>query len=252
MIKDDIIAIANKFTKDCQSDYIFDAPIFAFGSADDELYEQYKSTDIIGGHFLTPLEWLPSAKTVISFFLPYADSIKKSNSHDCTWPSEEWLHGRYEGQLFINELLKHIRKQLLGSGYSCLVPAFDSRFGYGDSEDKFASNWSERHAAFACGLGTFGLSKGIITEKGTCGRLGSILTALDLPKDTRQYNDIYEYCSMCGLCIPRCPVKAISFEEGKEHAPCSEFLKRVGEIHKPRYGCGKCQINVPCESRRAK
>lgn len=57
------------------------------------------------------------------------------------------------------------------------MPGLDARFvkivadrnftGYaGISEKTFGSNWSERHAAYVCGLGTFGLSKGLITDKG--------------------------------------------------------------------------------------
>ena len=49
---------------------IFDTPIFAFGSTDDDLYQRYLSPDVIGNHFLPPQEWLPGAKTVISCFLP--------------------------------------------------------------------------------------------------------------------------------------------------------------------------------------
>ena len=40
----------------------------------------------------------------------------------------------------------------------------------------------------------------------------------------------------------------ISLENGKDHLICSKFLKTTKEKYKPRYGCGKCQINVPCES----
>lgn len=46
-----------------------------------------------------------------------------------------------------------------------------------------------------------------------------------------------------------CPANAISIENGKNHIICSEFLDITMEKHKPRYGCGKCQIDVPCESR---
>ena len=54
--------------------------------------------------------------------------------------------------------------------------------------------------------------------------------------------------AMCGVCIDRCPVQAISFENGMKPALCSGFLNKVSEKHNPRYGCGKCQVSVPCES----
>jgi len=36
-----------------------------------------------------------------------------------------------------------------------------------------ASSWSERHAAYAAGLGTFSLNDALITPKGIAHRLGS-------------------------------------------------------------------------------
>lgn len=265
MDKKAIIESAIAFTQVCSQNYIsedvaicpeyvgmklFEAPIFAFGAADDEIYTSYKSAGVIGGHFLTPAEWLPGARTVISFFLPFTERIKSANSQGIEWPAKEWLHGRIEGQKLVVALSAHLNSLLLDAGYESLVPPIDTRFKVGSGTSKFTSNWSERHAAFACGLGTFGLSRGLITNKGMCGRFGSVLTSLDLPADGRQYSDTYEYCIMCGLCAIQCPVNDISLEEGKKFTACSTFLDEVARIEKPRYGCGKCQVTVPCESER--
>jgi len=175
------------------------------------------------------------------------------NRREKTWPSEEWLHGRIEGQAFLNKLCMHLKSVLIDEGYDSLVPALDERFWSNNDgtkhKAKFTSNWSERHVAFVCGLGTFGLSKGLITPKGIAGRLGSIITELYLPPDKREYENIYEYCSMCGKCVKNCPVDAITIEKGKDHYPCSAFVDKTSEKYKPRYGCGKCQVAVPCESR---
>ena len=262
MDKEKIIADAHRFTQTSPDNYvsgeialsedlagmkIFDSPIFAFGSADDELYTMYKSSDIIGAHFLSPSEWLPDAKTVISFFLPFTERIKSANAADYHWPANEWLHGRIEGQELVKELSVFIQKILSDAGYVSIAPGLTARSQMGNATVTYTSKWSERHAAFACGLGTFGLSKGLITEKGTCGRFGSVLTQWESQCDGRRYEDIYEYCVMCGSCISHCPAKAISFEEGKKHPACSDYINKVLEKHSPRYGCGKCQVNVPCE-----
>jgi len=234
----------------CVGMKIFETPIFAFGSVSDGLYTKFKSLDVIGSHFLSPAEWLPTAKTVIAFFLPYTKVIKDANSADCRMPADEWLHGRWEGQQLLVQLTEYLVKILFEAGFKSLAPSLDERYKTGNAENniRFTSNWSERHVAFACGLGTFGLSKGIITQKGVSGRFGSILTELDLPKDSKNYDDIYEYCTMCGVCIKRCPAEAISFDGGKQSASCGDFLDMVHEKFKPRYGCGKCQTGVPCES----
>ena len=234
---------------------IYEAPVFAFGASDDEYFTLFKDPSIIGKHFLLPREWLPGARTVISFFLPFSEAVRKGNSESGIWPSEGWLHGRIEGQAFLNKLCMHLRSELIDAGYDSLVPSLDGRFwaktGLNiDSphpEASFTSNWSERHAAFVCGLGTFGLSKGLITSKGIAGRFGSVLTELYLPPDKRGYDNVYEYCTMCGTCVKNCPVNAISMEMGKNHTICSRFLDKTAEKYKPRYGCGKCQVGVPCE-----
>ena len=265
MTRDELIANAVKLTDESPGNYIsreaaldpsyvgiriFGHPVFAIGAADDDIFNKYKSPDVIGDYFIPPAEWLPGAKSVISFFLPYTERIKTSNAADYKWPSNEWLHGRYEGQIFMKELSYHIHSLLIGAGHKSLIPAFDDRLraGVGESQKRYASSWSERHAAYACGLGTFGLSNGLITEKGVCGRFGSVLTDLDLPKDVRRYDGVYDYCNMCGECVSHCPAGAISINGGQNPFKCSDFLDRTSEKHKPRYGCGKCQVNVPCES----
>ena len=222
---------------------LFGTPIFGFGAPDDVLFESFQAPGVIGSHFLPPLAWMPGAKTVISFFLPYTETIKAANAACHPWPAEEWLHGRAEGQLLIGAIYGYIREFLNEAGYQCLVPTQDSRFQSGEN----TSNWSERHIAFATGLGTFGLSKGLITEAGICGRFGSVLTDLHLPQDTRPYENSHAYCNMCGGCIPRCPVSAISFA-GKDSALCADFMDKSYEKFQPRYGCGKCQVGVACES----
>lgn len=239
---------------------IYDSPIFAFGTADDPLFQKLKDRTVIGRHVLLPQEWLPQAKTVVSFFLPFSETVRSSNRLDLTWPSQEWLYGRIEGQMFINKLCLHLQSGLAQAGYSSIVPAIDPRFRANTEPDKsasngdcepmgaYTSNWSERHAAFICGLGTFGLSKGLITAKGIAGRFGSIITELELSPDIRNYTDVDEYCTKCGACVKKCPVEAISLTTGKDHRVCSLYLGQIAEKYKPRYGCGKCQVGVPCEN----
>lgn len=275
MNKEELIRISSDFVNNSESNIIteeiaiskevvgmkiFEAPIFGFAATEDEYFRTLKEPSAIGEHFLLPNEWLPESKTVISFFLPFTEAVRNGNRKDMYWPSKEWLHGRIEGQAFLNKFLKHLKSIFIDCGYSSIAPSLDERFwsksGFKSEDNEmdykrtlsFTSNWSERHVAFACGIGTFGLSKGIITQKGMAGRLGSIITELDLEPDKRDYENIYEYCSMCGKCVKNCPANAISLIYGKNHDACSDFLDKTAEKYKPRYGCGKCQINVPCES----
>ena len=219
MNKQGLIKMASYFVENSKENYIakefaisenvvgmkiFEEPIFGFASPDDEYFTLFKESSAIGNHFLSPKEWLPQSKTVISFFLPFTQVVKQGNRKDLSWPSEEWLHGRIEGQALLNKLCLHLNSELINAGYNSLVPSLDERFwsktefntNSPHPDVSFTSTWSERHVAFVCGLGTFGLSKGLITLKGTAGRFGSIVTELYLPPDKREYEKINEYCSM--------------------------------------------------------
>ncbi len=238
---------------------LFDAPLVGFSSAEDPLFEKLKEPGVIGPHHLGPGEWLPGTRTVISFFLPFTQEVRSSNRSQDGIPSPGWLYGRVEGQQFVNAFAGHIAALLEEQGFRALVPAQDPRFRSVTLPDRslegawegisFSSNWSERHAAYICGLGTFGLSKGLITEKGMAGRFCSILTNGVFPPTPRAYTGVYDYCIRCGACLRRCPGEAITLEAGKDHLKCAAFVGGTMKRYAPRYGCGKCQIQVPCESR---
>jgi epoxyqueuosine reductase len=120
-----------------------------------------------------------------------------------------------------------------------------------------ASSWSERHAAYASGLGTFGLSDGLITPKGKAIRVGSVVTDLVLQPSSQKYrthrsNCLYYYNKTCNVCAVRCPAGAIT-SKGHDKDKCSEYAyKVIGPSKKAEYGvkiagCGLCQTKVPCE-----
>lgn len=226
---------------------IFDPPLLGVADARDPLFEKMKEASVIGQHFLVPTEWLPQAKSVISFFLPFTKEVRDSNKKIANWPSLEWLHARIEGQAFVLDLCRYLDSILLEAGHTNIIPATDPRFTMNDKPPTFTSNWSERHVAFVAGLGTFSLSKGLITKKGMAGRFGSVITSLELATDKRKYTEIDEYCNHCGVCMENCLVNAISYEQGKKHEPCGAYIDETAVKFSPRYGCGKCQVNVPCE-----
>ena len=227
---------------------IFDAPIFGVAAADDSLFDDYRRPEVIGEYFLPPGTWLPGAKSVVSYFLPFSKTVRVSNRRRGE-PAAAWLHGRIEGQQFLKKLSLALKDYLETAGFPSVVPILEPGFyKVIDKENNiFSSSWSERHVAYAAGLGTFGLSKNLITRLGSAGRFGSVVTELELPPTQRPYTAVYEYCSMCLSCVGRCPVEAIDPEKGKDKLVCRIHAELMMELYNPRYGCGKCQTAVPCE-----
>lgn len=251
---------------------MYEEPLVGFASAGDGIFETYRRKEVIGKNFMGPDEWLPGAKTVVSFFLPFTEDVRYSNrikvsggkyakadTDDIsrTDPSTEWLYARIEGQEFIGRYMAALKQHFEEKGMKACVPALDERFGLrieftakGLRPDFHAdSKWSERHAAYACGLGTFGLSRGLITEKGMAGRFASIIITEELEPAVRPYTGIDDYCIRCGACVRNCPANAISLEHGKNNIKCNRHVEKMKAKYAPRYGCGKCQVGVPCEFR---
>ncbi|MDR1042656.1 MAG: 4Fe-4S binding protein [Clostridiales Family XIII bacterium] len=227
---------------------IFDDPIVGVCSADDELLLSYRDNAEANTYMLMPDEWLPGATSVASIFLPLSERVRASNRGDGP-VSYEWLHGRIEGQECVIALATCLAEWL----GEAVIPVKDARFKLTRNEDadptrKFTSNWSERHVAHAAGLGTFAMPGGVITRKGTAGRLVSIVTTQDIERTPRDYEGVYDYCISCGKCVARCPVGAVSEDMRKDAVRCSAQVDVPKKTHGVYYGCGKCQTAVPCES----
>jgi epoxyqueuosine reductase QueG len=221
---------------------IWDEPLVGVASCADPLWHILKQPEVVGPQHRSPQEWLPRAQAVVSYFLPFTQAIRQSNWEDGL-PSKEWLYGRYEGEMINHALARYIAKLVIGAGGEAVVPVLDYQFAQTDSR----SNWSERHVAYIAGLGTFSLTRALITAKGAAGRFGSVVVDLELVPTPRLYEEKDEYCSKCGACISRCPVQAID-DKGKDHRICCTYIDQVRDIYQPKYGCGKCQTHVPCES----
>ena len=222
-----------------------------------------KKEGVIHPEYLAPPEWLSCAKTVISFFLPFTAEVRKSNrnrtdaSYEPDIPqrcSAEWLHARIEGQIFLDKITNYIQSILENESFETVCPTTSGKLRM---ITPYISTWSERHAAYTAGLGTFGLSKGLITKKGMAGRFGSVITNAEFDADIRPYSKPFEYCTMCGACMMKCPAGAIDRTKGcalgKDQLICGPYvtgskLSPHGANQRVRYGCGKCQCGVPCES----
>jgi len=248
-----------------QRERIFDAPLVGFSSGADPLYDEYKSH--IGSFYFKPLELFKKSFpghelkaddiTVISWIIPSTAATRREQAEQDRYPSERWARTRDLGEKFNIAIRSHLVEQLETAGIPAVAPLLSPHWARSD-KGPYApcSNWSERHAAYAAGLGTFGLCDGLITPVGKAMRTGSVIAAVRVPPSTRPYDDHHAYClhfteNTCRKCIPRCPVKALS-EKGHDKQRCMQYTEHTMHNYiKKTYGletyaCGLCQSWVPC------
>jgi epoxyqueuosine reductase QueG len=237
-----------------------------FARGDDPLFDSYKQH--VGPYHWTPweifalsfpgVEVQPADLTVVSWVLPQTTRTKVDNRRRDVYPAERWARSRIYGEAFNSQLREHVATKLTEIGHEAVAPYLSPHWESKSSEAfVYSSIWSERHAAFASGLGTFGLCDGLITPRGKAMRVGSVVTRAQIPATARPYEDHQAYClffanGTCGDCIPRCPVGAIN-ETGHDKEVCRAHLSTTEEYVKNEYGfegygCGLCQTGVPCES----
>ncbi|MDR1777387.1 MAG: 4Fe-4S ferredoxin [Desulfovibrio sp.] len=246
----------------------FGQPLLGFASGGDSLWTEFKKH--IGEFHWTPVEAFrlaypgenpsPEELTVVSWILPQTTSTRKDQRKQKTYPSERWARNRIMGEQHVNQgLRKHLPDTLASRGVQALAPMLLPEWSRVECDKLvYASTWSERHAAYVAGLGTFGLCDGLITPVGKSMRTGSVIMRAALPPSPRPYSSHREYClffnsGTCGKCIKRCPVGALS-ADGHDKRRCREFLQGTTRpyvnktYHFDGYGCGLCQVGVPCET----
>jgi epoxyqueuosine reductase len=247
----------------------WEKPHIAIARGDDPLFLYHK--ELIGSFLWTPEEAyalafpnspVPACELqVISYVLPQTAKTRTDQRQEKTLPSERWARSRFHGEEFNCDLRLHLAETLTKAGYPSVAPERLPDFDYQQSE-KFglASNWSERHAAFVAGHGTFSLSDAMITRWGKAVRFGSVVSRIDLPITERVYGeDHHAWClwyakGTCGACAKRCPVDAITTEEGHDKQVCFRYIRGTTAPYATKtYGtgatpCGLCQVKIPCES----
>ena len=244
----------------------WDSALVGFASGADQIWQQYK--EYVGAFHWTPWEVFNQHRpaenvsaeqlTVISWILPQRDLVRKTNRRGKKYPSEEWARIRVYGEKFNVALRQHVAESLEQAGHPAVAPMLVPNWTIVNSKRfSYASSWSERHAAHAAGLGTFGLCDGLVTARGKAMRAGSVVARVSIQPTPRPYANHRAYClyyhdGTCGKCIDRCPVRAIT-EAGHDKEKCREHLVRSREYVKKTYnfegyGCGLCQVGVPCEA----
>lgn len=200
---------------------------------------------------------------LISMAFPQTMETKESQIKEHQCPSKNWIVSRGEWEPLMQEFSGKLVAALEEMGVRAVSIDLQPQFSRMTSGNLgIASTWSHRHGAYAAGLGTFGLSEGLITEKGKAMRISTLVIEAEVDKTTREYQSHHEWClfyqdGSCGLCINRCPVSAIS-EEGHDKELCANYEDLVEANYWPKdlqrgdyiFGCGLCQVDIPCQNKR--
>jgi epoxyqueuosine reductase QueG len=224
-------------------------PLTGFARADDPRFSRLK--EIVSPSHLLPCDILAGAKTVICFYVPFSDDIIQTNEAGID-ASREWALC----YIICNKLIKFISEELASlfgaAGYHCgLVPAT-----HNFDEKRLLSDWSHRHAAWVAGLGSFGENNMLITEKGCCGRYGTLVTDWQAAEQDYPAAEQREHClarrgKSCRLCHKKCPAGAYKDGFFDRHACYSRCLHNAALHNELGFAdvCGKCLCGLPCSSR---
>jgi hypothetical protein len=231
--------------------FILGEPLVQFADGDDPIFMEFKN--IIDPVHLTPREALartfnrspediPAPISVISWISPITSKGRESNYQSKHTSSQIWLDAQKRKKKTIFAMADHMVNFITEMGYLAVSPLRQPYFKPNNDNAKIHSNWSERHIAYAAGLGTFGRSDLFISEFGVAHACGSVVTDLVLPTSPRTATDVYANCiahvtGKCRGCIDRCPNDAIT-ENGHDHQKCRPHTASCN---------GLCQTRVPCE-----
>lgn len=222
--------------------YLFRRPLVGCADADDRILGRI--TDITHGGHLAPTDIIRDARSVVAFFLPFTCEVAEENRPGPT-ASRRWAEAYTHTNALISHVMKAVREDLedggVRVGYRSPTGGFDAGL--------LMADWSHRHVAYACGLGTLGLHNLLITEAGCCGRLGSFVLDRHLEATPRPGEErcLHRRGADCTVCVDLCPVGALT-TDGFDRHRCYDHLLSA----KARYTeypsasvCGKCTLG-PC------
>lgn len=218
-------------------------PLVAYADPADPLFNELKT--IISPSHLLPADLLPAARTVVAYFLPFEPPVPESNISG-RLSSKTWATAYVETNTLIADLNRSLTTELAKHGYKAATLPATHDF----DRVKLISTWSHRHVAYIAGLGKFGLNNMLITAKGCCGRIGTLVIDVPIAKTARPNREycLYKLNGSCTACQDRCVNNALVngvFDRQKCWAMCRENAAQFQHLG-PASVCGKCLVGVPC------
>ncbi|SMP51960.1 epoxyqueuosine reductase [Anoxynatronum buryatiense] len=219
------------------------SPLTAFAPAEDPRFHHIKNWGQ-PKHQL-PSDLLPEARTVVAYFLPFLPVIPHSNRNG-RLASREWGRAYLLTNQLIADLNLFLKDQLEQAGFKAAFAQATHNF----DETTLMSVWSHRHVAYLAGLGNFGLNNMLITEKGCCGRVGTLVTSalVTCQPMTPAETCLYRYNGSCGLCVQRCVNGSLTLDAFDRHRCYEMCLENASALSSMGLAdvCGKCTVGLPC------
>jgi epoxyqueuosine reductase len=274
----------NRLPEEFGGERIFADPLLGVARGDDPIFLKFK--EVVHPEHLTPVEmWvktglpdeahLAERVRVLSIVFPFHSEIREAGKAAKDMPPEIYCVARNLANVFKREVVTRTVAFFQEAGFQATAGMLSRAYEIIARDfPRLASTWSERHLAFAAGLGSFSLHEGLITEAGCNVRLASVLTNAPLEITRRRNDDPFANClqhatGKCGKCVKRCPGGALSLE-GHDKMKCYLFGRVVDKEMNPRVGkflkthrrvidgkeqitypvgCALCQFGVPCMDR---
>ncbi|MEJ2210349.1 MAG: epoxyqueuosine reductase [Anaerolineae bacterium] len=219
-------------------------PLVAFAAADDERFVALRT--VAEPSHLLPTDLLPGARSVISFFLPFAPWVVEANARQRQEVAREWAVAYVETNALIGRITARLVEALAGQGVRAAAEPATHNF----DPVSLVSRWSHKSVAVIAGLGNFGLHQMVITDAGCAGRFGSLVLDADLPAAPAPPRErcLYFYDGSCLECVYACPAGALDTDEPLDKQACYRRLLDVAAAYEDlglADVCGKCATG-PC------
>ena len=143
--------------KEMDTEHLFGEPIFGYSAADDPQYATL--SQIVKDDILTPLEIMPNAHTVVSFYIPFTRETVQANRKAET-SAREWALSSSRCNDIINESCNRTIEKLEAEG--CQASTFKATYGF--DAQTFHTAWPHKSAAVISGVGKFGKNRLVITK----------------------------------------------------------------------------------------
>jgi epoxyqueuosine reductase QueG len=219
-------------------------PLIAYVAAEDPRLAQLRA--IVHESHMLPSDLLPGAKSIVSFFLPFAPWVLEANAQGQHEVAREWAVAYVETNALIGRMTSHLIDVLAGQGIRAAAEPATHNF----DPVNLISRWAHKSVAVIAGLGSFGLHQLVITDAGCAGRFGSLVLDAKLPVTVYEQKErcLYYHDGSCMDCVQWCPVEAIDPGEPLDKQRCRARCRDVAQVY-AEIGlvqvCGKCAIG-PC------